>query len=108
MKKGGGGAGWLGPGWVCLGDIWTARGDARACEPVCRRKPSRNSRETAGLSGWPSSEPCRAGADGPVLECDPSACGTCSEDELLSRSCPKRYRQRSCASEDWGVREVLL
>ncbi len=85
-------------------------------EPVCGRSPE-SSRETANLhfgmfrvnvSGWPSSEPCKAGADGRLLQCDPSACETCSADAPLSRNCPKRYRRRSCASEGWGVREVLL
>src|ERR1700737_1193995 len=98
----------LRPGWGRLGNIKATGGDARAWEPVWRRKTSRPSRETAGLSGWPSSEPCRAGADGQVLQCDPSACGTCSEAEPLSRNCPKRYRRRFCACEDWGVRVVPL
>src|SRR6202158_820478 len=99
---------WLRRGWDRVANIKATRGNARASEPVWRRKTSRPSRETARLSGWPSSEPCRAGADGQVLRCDPSACGTCSEDEPLSRNCPKRYRQRSCASGDWGVQGVLL
>src|ERR1700730_14741643 len=60
------------------------------------------------LSGWPSFEPCTAEADGQVLRSDPSVCGTCSEAEPLFRYCPKQYRQRSCAWEDWGEREVLL
>ena len=108
MKQGVKDAVWLRPGWDHLGDIRYTHGDARAYEPVWRRKPSRPGRENAQLSGWPSSGPSRAGADGQVLQCDPSACGTCSEDVPLSRSCPKRYRQRSCASEDWGVRVVPL
>src|SRR5712692_2966197 len=92
---------WLRPGWNHLANI---TGDARAYEPVCRRMPSRLSRETAGLSGWPSSEPCRAGADGRVLQSDPSVCGTCSKGAPLCPNYPKQYRQRSCASEDWGAR----
>src|SRR6266566_5154704 len=96
---------WLRPGWDYFSNF---NGDARACEPVCRRRPARSSRETAGLSGWPSSEPCTARADGRVLLSGPSACGTCSADAPLSPYCPKQYRQRSCASEDWGVREVPL
>ena len=88
-------------------DHKTTYGDTRAYTPVCRKLPSRTSRETAGLSGWPSSEPDTAEADGRVLRYDPSVCGTCSEDAPLSRNFPKRCPQRSCASEGWGVREVL-
>src|ERR1035437_3670181 len=99
---------WGRPGWGEFRDINTTCGETWAFERVCQRRTSRPGRDTAGLSGWPFSEPCKAGADGHLLEYDPSACGTCSEDEPLSRTCPKQYRRHSCASEDWGVRVVLL
>src|SRR5580704_9424117 len=98
---------WVRPGWGRVHTAKTTRSDARASTPVCRIKPSRSSRETAGLSGWPSSEPCKAGAGGRLLQCDPSACETCSADVPLSLNCPRRYRQRSYASEGWGVPAVL-
>src|ERR1700731_172415 len=87
---------------------WGRRDNSRACKPVCQRKPYHVNPEGGRLSGWPSFEPCTAGADGQVLRCDPSACGTCSEAEPLFRYCPKQYRQRFCAWEGWGEREVLL
>src|SRR6267154_2675246 len=99
---------WHRPGRHHLANIEGTRGGTRAERSVCWKTPSRISRETAGLSGWPSSEPCTAEADGQVLRCDPSAGGTCSADAPLSRRCPKRYRRRFSASEGWGVREVLL
>jgi hypothetical protein len=99
---------WLGPGSGRLGQNKAARENPRACRLVCRTERSHVSRETAGLSDWPSFEPYKAGADGQVLQFDPSVCGTCSEGEPLFRYYPKRYRQRSCASVGWGVREVPL
>jgi hypothetical protein len=103
---------WLWPGWYYFGREKTKESNAtRAREPVWPRTPVRpvpEGRKSAGLSGWPSSEPCKAGAGGRLLQCDPSACETCSEDEPLSRCCPKRFRRRFCASEDWAAREVLL
>src|SRR5580704_14093182 len=99
---------WVRPGWGRVHTAKTTRSDARASTPVCRIKPSRWSRETAGLSGWPSSEPCKAGAGGRLLQCDPSVCETCSEDEPLSRRCPRRSRRRFCASEGWEARVALL
>src|SRR5690349_11724274 len=106
MKQLAGKTNWHRPEGHRLGD-----GEApakRALELVCRRKRSRLDRENAGSSDWPSSEPCTTGADGRVLRSDPSVCGTCSKGEPLFRCCPKRCRQRSCVSEDWGVREALL
>jgi hypothetical protein len=99
---------WVRPGWSEFRDINTTCSAIRTFEPFGQRRSSRPRRDTAELSGWPFSEPCTAGADGHFLQYEPSACGTCSEDEPLSRTCPKRYRRRSCASEDWGVRVVLL
>src|SRR5579872_4098349 len=98
----------LGPGWSRLDNNRETFVNSRAWEPVCRRAPNRAGREGRRPSGWPSSEPCTAGADGQVLQFDPSVCGTCSKGEPLSRYCPKQYRQRSCAWEGWGEREVLL
>jgi len=97
----------LRPGWGRVHIAKTMRDDPRASVPVCRQEPSRWTRETAGLSGWPSSEPCKAGADGRLLQCDPSACETCSADAPLSLNSPTQYRQRSFASEGWGVPVVL-
>src|SRR5579872_2712021 len=68
-----------------------------------RERSVRVGRRPAGLSGRPSSEPCTAGDGGRLLQCGPSACETCSEDEPLFRCCPTQFRRRSCASEGWAV-----
>src|SRR5579872_3919497 len=99
---------WPRPGWGRLDNFRTFGREARAYKPVCRKIPSRLCRDTAGLSGWPFSEPCKAGADGRLLRCDPSTCETCSVNEPLFLNCPIQYRQRSYASEGWGVPAVLL
>src|ERR1035437_9813540 len=52
------------PRWSEFRDINTTCGDTWAFESVCQRRTSRPGRDTAGLSGWPFSEPCKAGADG--------------------------------------------
>ncbi len=63
---------WLRPGWYYFGREKSNQSNAvRALKPVCRRTPIRRDRKPAGLSGWPFSEPCKAGVVGRLLQCDP-------------------------------------
>jgi hypothetical protein len=75
MKQGWIRVDWLRPGWYYFGRETTPESNTtQALKPVWQRalfRPIGRDRKLAGLSEWPSSEPCKAGAGGRLLQCDP-------------------------------------